>query len=84
MNALDLRHRIVREVMRPRHEISVFDTTATITECLAIAEKTRYSRFLLCDDGDLDKTRGIVHIKDLYALRDKAQTGADLCRWRAS
>jgi len=26
----------------------------------------------------LDQTRGVVHIKDLYALRDKARTAADL------
>ena len=78
LNALDLRHRIAREVMRPRHEITAFNTEATIAECLAIAEQTRYSRFPLCEGGDLDKTRGIVHIKDLYALRDKARTAADL------
>ncbi|MDD5141499.1 MAG: hemolysin family protein [Verrucomicrobiales bacterium] len=78
LNAFDLGHRTVREVMRPRHEISAFNTGATIAECLALAERTRYSRFPLCDDGDLDKTRGVVHIKDLYALRDKAQTAADL------
>ena len=40
--------------------------------------KTRYSRFPLCERGDLDKTLGVVHIKDLYALRDKVRTGADL------
>jgi CBS domain containing-hemolysin-like protein len=78
LNALDLRHRVVREVMRPRHEIIAFNTEATIAECLTIAEQTRYSRFPLCEGGDLDKTRGIVHIKDLYALRDKARTAADL------
>ena len=79
LNALDLRHRVVREVMRPRHEITAFDTDASLSECLALAEKTRYSRFPLCEGGDLDKTRGVVHIKDLYpALRDKAQTAADL------
>ena len=78
MNALDLRHRIVREVMRPRQEIAAFNTDATIAECLALAEKTRYSRFPLCEGGDLDKTLGVVHIKDLYALRDKARTAADL------
>jgi CBS domain containing-hemolysin-like protein len=78
LNALDLRHRVVREVMRPRHEITAFNTGATIAECLAVAEQTRYSRFPLCEGGDLDKTRGIVHIKDLYALRDKARTAADL------
>ena len=78
LNALDLRHRTAREVMRPRHEITAFNTEATVTECLALAEKTRYSRFLICEAGDLDKTPGVVHIKDLYALRDKAQTAVDL------
>jgi CBS domain containing-hemolysin-like protein len=78
LNALDLRNRTAREVMRPRHEMSAFNTEATIAECIALAEKTRYSRFPLCDGGDLDKTRGIVHIKDLYALRERAWTAADL------
>ncbi|MGA2786107.1 MAG: hemolysin family protein [Verrucomicrobiota bacterium] len=78
LNALDLRHRVAREVMRPRHEIVAFDTDASLADCLALAEKTRYSRFPLCLAGNLDQTRGIVHIKDLYALRDKAQTAADL------
>jgi CBS domain containing-hemolysin-like protein len=78
LNALDLRHRVAREVMRPRHEITAFNTDAGYAECLALAEKTRYSRFPLCEGGDLDKTRGIVHIKDLYALRDRAPTAADL------
>jgi magnesium and cobalt exporter, CNNM family len=78
LNALDLRHRVAREVMRPRHEISAFDTEAPLDQCLALAEKTRYSRFPLCEGGDLDQTRGIVHIKDLYAWRDKGRTAADL------
>jgi CBS domain containing-hemolysin-like protein len=82
LNALDLRRRVAREVMRPRHEIIAFDTDAGLAECLALAEKTRYSRFPLCEGGDLDKTRGVVHIKDLYpALRDPApvgRTAADL------
>ena len=80
LNALDLRQRVAREIMRPRQEITVFSTDATLAECLALAERTRYSRFPLCDDGDLDKTRGVIHIKDLYLLRDKARTGADLSR----
>ena len=76
LNALDLRHRVAREVMRPRHEIIAFDTDASLAECLALAEKTRYSRFPLCEGGDLDKTRGVVHIKDLYpALRDPTLAG---------
>src|SRR3989442_8474007 len=73
-----MRRRIVREVMRPRREIVAFDTETTIAECLDIAEKTRYSRFPLCESGDLDKAIGVVHIKDLYAARLKARSGADL------
>ncbi len=78
LNALDLRRRLAREVMRPRQEIVALDTEATIAQCLEVAEKTRYSRFPLCQEGDLDRTRGVVHIKDLYAMRLKARAGVDL------
>jgi CBS domain containing-hemolysin-like protein len=78
LNALDLQHRTAREVMRPRNEVTVLDSAATMAECLAIAEKTRYSRFPICDDGDPDKARGVIHIKDLYAFRDRAKTAVEL------
>jgi len=78
LNALDLRRRIVREVMRPRQEMVALNTEASTAECLDVADKTRYSRFPLCEGGDLDKTLGVIHIKDLYAMRLKARSGADL------
>ena len=78
LNAFDLSHRVVREVMRPRHEIVCLNTEISLTECLEIAEKTRFSRFPLCQNGDLDKTLATIHIKDLYALRLRARSGADL------
>ena len=78
LNALDLRHRVAREVMRPRQEIVALDTQASIAECLDVAEKTRYSRFPLCEGGNLDRILGVVHIKDLYAMRLKVRSGADL------
>lgn len=78
LNALDLRRRMARDVMRPRQEIVSFDTEAAIADCMEIAEKTRYSRFPLCEGLDLDKTLGVVHIKDLYAIRNRAQTGREL------
>jgi CBS domain containing-hemolysin-like protein len=78
LNALDLRQRTAREVMRPRNEMTILDANATLAECLAIAERTRYSRFPICDAGDPDKARGVVHIKDLYAFRHRARTAADL------
>ncbi len=78
LNTLDLRRRLVREVMGPRQDITALDTEASIAECLDVAEKTRYSRFPLCEGGDLDKTLGVIHIKDLFAMRLKAVSGADL------
>jgi len=81
LNAIDLRRRKVQEVMRPRQEITVLSTQSTMAECLDIAEKTRYSRFPLCEGGDLDKTLGVIHIKDLYAHRIRAHSGADLLPW---
>ena len=78
LNAFDLRRRIARDVMRPRQEIVGLDTEATIAACLDVAEKTRFSRFPLCEGADLDRTLGVVHFKDLYAMRIKARTGLDL------
>jgi CBS domain containing-hemolysin-like protein len=78
INALDLRRRITREVMRPRQEIVALNTEDSIAECLDVAEKSRYSRFPLCEGGDPDRTLGVVHIKDLYAMRIKARRGNDL------
>lgn len=81
LNALDLRQRTAREIMRPRQEIAALDADAPISDCLAYIEKTRYSRFPICDHGDPDKMRGIIHIKDIYAQRDKAKTAAALVPW---
>jgi CBS domain containing-hemolysin-like protein len=78
LNAFDLRRRVVRDVMRPRQEIVSLSTESTIAACLDVAEKTRFSRFPLCEEGEIDRALGVVHFKDLYALRIKARTGHDL------
>ena len=78
VNALDLRQRIARDVMRPRQEIVVLNTEASIAECLSVAEQSRYSRFPLAEGGDPDKTLGVIHIKDLYGMRLKARSGSEL------
>jgi CBS domain containing-hemolysin-like protein len=80
VNALDLKRRTVREVMRPRTEIQSLDTRASMAECLEVAEKSRFSRFPLCEAGNLDKTIGVVHFKDLFAMRGRAGRGAELSR----
>jgi len=78
LNAFSLRHRRAREVMCPRQEIVCLNTEAGIQDCLALAERTRYSRFPLCEGGDPDRTLGVVHAKDIVALRHEAQRGRDL------
>ena len=78
LNALDLRRRAVRDVMKPRREIVSLSTSDTLAECLTLAEQMRYSRYPLCEGGDIDKAVGVIHIKDLYAARNRAKTAADL------
>jgi CBS domain containing-hemolysin-like protein len=78
LNALDLQNRAAREIMRPRQEIAALDAEAPLADDVAFIEKTRYSRYPICDGGDPDKIRGVIHIKDIYAQRDKAKTAADL------
>ena len=78
MNALDLGNRIAREAMQPRTSIVGLDSDTEIPECIRIAEETNYSRFPLCEDDDLDRTIGVVHIKDIYGRRNRAKRAADL------
>jgi CBS domain containing-hemolysin-like protein len=78
LNAFELRKRLVREVMHPRQEITSLNSEATMHECLQLVEQTRYSRFPLCEGGDLDKTLGVVHSKDIVSMREKAKHGRDL------
>jgi CBS domain containing-hemolysin-like protein len=78
LNALDLRRRAVRDVMKPRREIVGLSTSDTIAECLATTEQMRYSRYPLCENGDIDQAVGVIHIKDLYSARTRAKTAADL------
>lgn len=78
LNSMAIRQRTARDVMRPRQEIVGLSTRQTIAECRAVAEKTRYSRFPLCENGDLDRTLGVVHFKDLFAQKTRTGGGADL------
>jgi len=73
LNAFDLRRRIAREVMRPRQQIVGLNTEDSTQRSLEIAEHTRFSRFPLLEHGNLDRALGFVHVKDLFAARNKAQ-----------
>jgi CBS domain containing-hemolysin-like protein len=64
MNALDLRRRVVRDIMTPRGHVVFLNTEHSFEENLKTAQTSRHTRFPLCE-GHLDHTIGLVHIKDL-------------------
>ena len=80
LNAMDLRNRLVREVMRPRKEIVFLDLDKTLEANLALADEEEYSRYPLCQEGELDKAIGLVHFRDLYKLSPKDHSTNDLNR----
>lgn len=54
----------VREIMRPRIDVTAVDDTASFTELLEIVEESGYSRIPIYKDN-LDNVTGILYIKDL-------------------
>lgn len=67
INALDLKHRIVRDIMTPRGDVIYIDVDEPFdTEIERIIE-SRHTRFPICRE-QLDGALGLVHIKDLLAL----------------
>lgn len=78
LNAMNLRQRKVRDVLRPRNEIVYFDTDSTLEHCFELSIESRFSRYPLCEKGDIDQTLGVVHLKDLHAFRQHATNASDL------
>jgi len=67
INALDLRKRVVRDIMTPRGEVVFLNLEDSFEENLKVAQESRHTRFPLCQ-GHLDQTVGLVHIKDVLTL----------------
>ncbi|WP_137724143.1 hemolysin family protein [Prescottella subtropica] len=55
------------ELMTPRVKIESLDTDATVTDLIAAASRTGFSRFPIVD-GDLDDTIGVVHVKRAFTV----------------
>jgi CBS domain containing-hemolysin-like protein len=73
INALDMRKRVVRDIMTPRGEVAFLDLEESFRENVSAALTSRHTRFPLCR-GHLDDTVGLIHIKDLLALVQGGQT----------
>ena len=70
VNVLDLRDRVVRDIMTPRGEVVYLDVEEDFESNLKKALESRHTRFPLCR-GHLDNTIGLIHVKELLPmLRD--------------
>jgi CBS domain containing-hemolysin-like protein len=67
INALELNELWVRDVMTPRNEVIVLDADEPFEKTLAIAIRSKHTRFPLVK-GHLDQSIGLIHIKDLFTL----------------
>jgi len=56
--------RTARQIMVPRTDVAVLSTAKSIAENLEIIRTTRHTRYPLAE-GTLDRTIGLVHVKDL-------------------
>ena len=66
-NVLDLRDRVVRDIMTPRGEIVYLDLEDDFETNVKKAIESRHTRFPLCREN-LDNTVGLVHIKELLPM----------------
>ncbi len=67
LNALDLRQRVVRDIMTPRGEIVFLDVEDSFDANVKKAIESRHTRFPLVR-GHLDNTLGLIHIKELVPM----------------
>src|SRR5258707_8747108 len=67
VNALDLRRRVVRDIMTPRGQIVFLNIEESFEDNVKKAQASRHTRFPLCR-GHLDNTIGLIHIKELVPL----------------
>ena len=78
LNAMDLRNRLVREVMRPRRDIVFLDMQNSLSDNLQLAHEEEYSRYPICKEGELDQALGLVHFRDLCKLDADQNSNEDL------
>src|SRR5256714_2733000 len=67
VNALDLRQRVVRDIMTPRGEVIFLDLEESFESNVKRAIESRHTRFPLCR-GHLDNAVGLIHIKELMPM----------------
>jgi CBS domain containing-hemolysin-like protein len=72
INALDLRDRVVRDIMTPRGDVVYLDLEDDFETNIKKAIASRHTRFPLCREN-LDNTVGLIHIKELVPMMREPQ-----------
>src|SRR5439155_2505976 len=67
VNVLDLRRRVVRDIMTPRGEVVSLDVEESFEENVKKALASKHTRFPLVR-GHLDNTLGLIHVKELVPM----------------
>jgi CBS domain containing-hemolysin-like protein len=75
--AFDLNELTAGDLMRPDEEMVMLDVRQSLPDILAIVRQYRYSRYPVYE-GEPDNVLGILHVKDLIAALDHAQTSVNL------
>lgn len=76
INALELNDLTVRDIMTPRNEVVMLDAQKSFEENLALAVESKHTRFPYVQ-GHLDKTIGLIHIKDLLGETSRENPNLD-------
>ena len=67
LNVLDLRERVVRDIMTPRGDVVYLDLEDDFETNAQKAIASKHTRFPLCREN-LDHTVGLIHIKELVPM----------------
>ena len=69
---------VVREIMRPRHDVVTVDQTVSVSDALTVAIEHQFSRMpvIRVDDDEIDDVAGTVNTKDLMRVEREGK-GAD-------
>ncbi len=67
LNVLDLRERVIRDIMTPRGQVVYLDLEDDFETNAKKAIESKHTRFPLCREN-LDNTVGLIHIKELVPM----------------
>jgi CBS domain containing-hemolysin-like protein len=70
---LQMQELVVHDVLLPRSQVVIYDLEEDFATNLEVMKEAGHTRYPLCR-GDLDDCLGILHIKDIFRLRESVAT----------